>query len=363
MRKYYLDNIRWATVLVVVLYHVLYMYNAEGILGGLGSITGLKTQWYDLFLYIVYPWLMPVLFLVSGMCARFSLDRRTDRKFLRDRTVRLLVPSTVGLFVFHFLQGYVNLALSDALTQFSGTPVFVRYLILALSGIGPLWYIQLLWVFSVGLVLIRKLEKDRLWSVCEKMTAPVLTLLVLPVWATAQVLNTPVVVVYRFGLYGLVFLLGYFVFSHDAVIERVKAWLVPFALTAAVLGIAFCVSTFRENYADAPVNRSPLFVGFSWFACLAILGGAARFADRSTALTRWLGARSFGLYVFHYLGISAVALFLAKPGLLPALAVYPLSLLAGFGGGYLLNALFSRLPFLRWALLGIRKPKEDPHVP
>ena len=32
MRKHYLDNIKWVTVVIVVIYHVLYMYNAEGIL-------------------------------------------------------------------------------------------------------------------------------------------------------------------------------------------------------------------------------------------------------------------------------------------------------------------------------------------
>ncbi len=30
MRKYYLDNIRWVTVVLVVIYHVIYMYNGEG---------------------------------------------------------------------------------------------------------------------------------------------------------------------------------------------------------------------------------------------------------------------------------------------------------------------------------------------
>ena len=44
MRKYYLDNIRWMTVVIVVIYHVFYMYNAEGILGGLGKITSLSVQ-------------------------------------------------------------------------------------------------------------------------------------------------------------------------------------------------------------------------------------------------------------------------------------------------------------------------------
>ena len=44
MRKYYLDNIRWVTVVLVVIYHVIYMYNGEGILGGVGKITSLDVQ-------------------------------------------------------------------------------------------------------------------------------------------------------------------------------------------------------------------------------------------------------------------------------------------------------------------------------
>ena len=55
MRKHYLDNIRWVTVVIVLLYHVLYMYNAEGTLGGVGKITSLSVQHYDALMYLVYP--------------------------------------------------------------------------------------------------------------------------------------------------------------------------------------------------------------------------------------------------------------------------------------------------------------------
>ena len=37
MRKSYLDNLRWVTVVLVVIYHVLYMYNGEGIVGTVGN--------------------------------------------------------------------------------------------------------------------------------------------------------------------------------------------------------------------------------------------------------------------------------------------------------------------------------------
>ena len=66
MRKHYLDNTRWATVILVVIYLVLYMYNAEGIAGGLGKITDLEVQYYDLFLNTVYPWLMLVHIFLSS---------------------------------------------------------------------------------------------------------------------------------------------------------------------------------------------------------------------------------------------------------------------------------------------------------
>ena len=94
MRKSYIDNVRWITVVVVVFYHVIYMYATESVTTGLGRITQLETQYYDILMYFVYPWIMTVLFLVAGMCSRYYLERHTDREFLRSRTTRLLVPST-----------------------------------------------------------------------------------------------------------------------------------------------------------------------------------------------------------------------------------------------------------------------------
>ena len=84
MRKHYLDNIRWVTVVIVVIYHVFYMYNSEGVLGGLGQITNLQVQYYDAFQYLVYPWIMPLLFIVSGISARLSLEQHTDKEFIKS---------------------------------------------------------------------------------------------------------------------------------------------------------------------------------------------------------------------------------------------------------------------------------------
>ena len=346
MRKHYLDNIRWLTVVLVVFYHVLYMYNAEGIAGGLGKITDLKVQYYDLYLNFIYPWLMPILFIVSGITSRLYLESHSNREFIRSRTAKLLVPSTIGLFVFQFIQGYINMSLSNALDQMAEAPWFIRYLIMAISGQGVLWFAQMLWLFSVMLVGVRKLEKDRGWQLGKKVNLPILLLLTGAVWLSAQSGNTPVVVVYRFGLYNTLYFLGYFIFSHQEVMEGVKKNFWLFLALALSLGVGFCFYSFGKNYADEPVYRSVLFTSYSWLGCLAILGGFGRYFDFETGFTRWMSRHSFGLYVFHYLGISAVALFMAKPELLAPLSVYLLSTLAGFAVGYLLPMIIARLPFI-----------------
>lgn len=352
MRKHYLDNIRWIVGVLVIIYHVFYMYNAQGILGGLGPIADLKTQYFDLFMYIVYPWLMPILFIVSGISSRYYLENHDDKEFIRNRTRKLLVPSTIGLLVFQFIQGYVSMRLTNGWRSIQSLPFSIKYLIMVLSGIGVLWYMQMLWLFCMMLVWIRKIEKGKVWLIGSKADLPMLFLTAAVIWLFAQIGNTPVIVVYRFGLYSTMFFLGYFVFSHEEVIERLKKMWFIFATIAVVLCVFFCVIYFGKNIADAPINRSFLFTAYCWFGSLAILGTSARYLDFENRLTRWMNGHSFGLYVFHYLGISSVALLLGKQRSLPAGWIYLISLIAGFGSGYLLDVVISRIPFIRWAVLG-----------
>ena len=363
MRKSYLDNLRWVTVVLVVIYHVLYMYNGEGIVGTIGNITGLEVQFYDAYQYLVYPWFMTLLFIVSGISARYSLTKHTGKEFIKSRTTKLLVPCTIGLFVFYCIQGYVNASFSDA--RLLEVPAPAKYLIYCLSGIGVLWYIQMLWLFSLVIVLIKTIDKDRFWNLCRKTPFWVILLLCIPVYLAGQILNTPIIIVYRFGLYFFAFLLGYFVFSHDEVIEKLKKYFWILAVIGGGLAIAFVhVYFFRgiQNYADNPVYRSPLFLLCAYFGSIAMIGGFARFFDWENDFTKWMNKRSWGLYLFHYLGISAVALLFAKTELLPAWACYLLSAVMGFALAYLLNFIIPKIPFFRWAVMGISKKKEKKNV-
>lgn len=60
------------------------------------------------------------------------------------------------LFVFWWILGFCNIKMSGAYESIASLPKPVPYLIMSVSGIGPLWFIQMLWLFSVLLIIFRK---------------------------------------------------------------------------------------------------------------------------------------------------------------------------------------------------------------
>ena len=269
-----------------------------------------------------------------------------------------MVPSTLGLLVFWWILGYYNLLIGGGLEQMAAVPKPVLFIIMAVSGIGPLWYIQMLWIFSVLLVWVRRVEKDRLWKLGEKADIPFLVLFAIVIWGAAQILNTPVVVVYRFGIYGVGFFVGYFVLSHDEVVDRLeKCWLL-LAVCAVILAAAFTVLYWGRPYAEHSVLDTPLCSLFAWIAVIAVLAFMKKWGNISNTLTRWMAAKSWGLYLFHYLFIAMTAYYLNMYTKLPAVLLYLFVAAAGFVGAYLAYEIIRRIPVLRWIVCGIGGKKK-----
>lgn len=359
MRKYDVDNIRWITVFLVVLYHVIYMYNGIVTSSVVGPFR--EVQYQDALQYLLYPWFMIILFIVSGMSSRFYLEKHTVKEFVKARTRKLLVPSTVGLFAFQWILGYFNMAISGAFDSMAPEmPKILLYPIMAVSGTGVLWYIQMLWIYSAMLALIRRFETGKLYRLCEKINPFLLLVLGVLVWVSAQILNTPVIVVYRFGIYGFCFLLGYFVFAHESVREKLSRYWLILAIAAAALGFWYVYCYFGENYAEAPILNNPFSIAYGWTAVLAIFAGMKRWgANKTNAFAEWMRGKSFGLYVFHYLPLAAAAYWMNRYTNLAALPSYLISGVAAYAGGILLYEAISRIPLLSWCVLGIRKEKKD----
>lgn len=351
MRRFYLDNIRWATVLLVMIYHVFYMFNAVGVMGGVGSFH--EVQYQDGILYFVYPWFMVLLFVIAGISARYALEKLPAGEFLRKRTWKLLVPSTLGLFAFQWIVGYYNVKIGGGLEYM---PDFMVYPISAVSGTGPLWFAQVLWLFSLLLVLIRKIDrKDSLWRLGKKCNRIVLFLFAFLLWGGAQVLNMPVITTYRFGIYLAAFLLGYFVLSHDNVQALTEKMCLPLLLVSIAMGIVYTVRYFGENYAEAGVLQSLFTNVYAWFMVLAVLGCGKKWFDRQYSFGAYMTKTGYGLYVIHYTFVLIPCFYLKNNTELPAWAVYIAALLIVFVCTPVSYEIISRIPVARCLVLGIRR--------
>ena len=118
MRKIYLDNIRCSTVLLVLIYHVFYIFNGVGVPGSIPNAKNIPM--FDIVAAGIYPWFMVLLFVVSGMSARYSLEKRTGRQFVKERAVKLLIPSTLGLFIIHWITGHRSTIFSSFFGKLAG---------------------------------------------------------------------------------------------------------------------------------------------------------------------------------------------------------------------------------------------------
>lgn len=368
-RKHFLDNIRWVTVLLVLFYHVIYFYNAKGVFGGVGGFY--ETQPWDAVMSLLYPWFMMLLFLVAGISSRYALEKMSHKDFIKSRTRKLLVPATIGLFVFQWMVGYFNTAVASNQGLFENVPAIGRYFICAFSGIGPLWFVQDLWIFSLLLVLIRVIEKDKLYNSIGKLfqkkalrrTTALIVVGYLLIWAGAQCsISHPnpetaegLWNLYRPLAYFVPFLLGYYVFSRDSVQETLAKFRIPLLIAAIIMGIVFTIVMYGKNDTDPIVLKGWLCNLFAWFAILAMLGCFKDWADKTSPFATYMTKSSYGIYVVHYLVIASLGYMMKVHTSLAPWMQYVILFVTVMLLSPAIYEVLRRIPFVRWCVLGIKK--------
>lgn len=103
-RLHYLDWLRVIAILAVFLVHISDVFNTVGF--------EVKNADQSLAITIaqgvIYPWGMPLFFLIAGAGSYFALRHRSAGAFTRERTLRLLVPFLTGTLLLGPLQIYVS---------------------------------------------------------------------------------------------------------------------------------------------------------------------------------------------------------------------------------------------------------------
>ena len=177
-------------------------------------------------------------------------------------------------------------------------------------------------------------------------------------WGGSHILNMPLITSYRNGIYIPAFLAGYYLFSNENVMEKIKNAVLPLGICAAVSGIFYIVRCYGMAYTDKEVlSRWDLNL-YAFFMVLLVLGAGPKWLDFSNNFTNYMRKCCFGIYVLH-IPVLLVINYLLAGKELPLTVVYGIELVGGFVVSILLYEVIRRIPVLRYWILGIRKQRNN----
>jgi glucan biosynthesis protein C len=162
-RLLFVDNIRVFLTILVLLHHFMITYAGSGdwyyTEGRPDFITTALGNW---FCAINQAYFMGLFLLISAYFVPGSYDRKWAGRFLKDRLIRLGIPLAVFSWVINPLFIYAGLVLTQDLRMplwqyFPGGYFKTEPLI----GAGPLWFVEVLLIFSLVYVLWRLLVPSR----------------------------------------------------------------------------------------------------------------------------------------------------------------------------------------------------------
>lgn len=360
-RHYFIDNLRWVIVVLVLIYHVFYNFNAQGVFGGIGGFA--ERQWQDVLCTTLYPWFMTLMFILAGASSRYALQHRMAKEFRRERTRKLLVPSTLGLLLFGWVLGLLNMKAGGGVLP-EGVPVVAKYLIVVVSGTGPLWFIQDLYVFSLLLLIVRKVfDADKVEAWLGRLSVKGISFVLLGFFLLLGLLaQTQIDEVGTFdGLLNLyrpiyyfgVFLVGYYIFSSERIHDYLADRYLIFSILAVIWCVYFSVCNYGADYTSPTVLQSFSCNMYCWAMVLALWGIFKRRYDCISPFSQYMTRSSYGLYIVHMTVCTASCLWL-KSTPLPVWRIYVLALISTFAGSVVLWEVMRRIPFVRWCLFGIK---------
>ena len=137
--------------------------------------------------------------------------------------------------------------------------------------------------------------------------------------------------------------------------EKLEKFWIPLLGSAVASGAVLIITTFGQDNTSPAYLSSPLNCLYGWLMCLALMGWFKARFDKTSPFADYMTRNSYGLYIVHYLVVASVGYMLKTHTPLPPVAIYVILAVAVFALSPLLHELLKRIPFVRWAVLGIKK--------
>jgi glucan biosynthesis protein C len=370
-RLLFIDNIRWSMIILVLSMHASDTYSPFGNWYFTDrQATGLGTKlFFGVYQSFLQAFFMAVLFFIAGYFSAAAYDRKGFSQFVRDRFMRLGLPTLLYMLVIGPLTQYF-------LSRTWGTGGFLHQWLLHLrdwewlSETGPMWFCAALLLFSIiyGLIRLTGWKESRieprgdgwagLWVAGFIAVMAASTFLVrIVVTEDAAVLN---VHPGDFPQYALMFAAGAFGYRGGWMTRLPGPFCVRWA--SVMLGSAIPLFAALLLFGGALQGQTVRYVGgfnpvsagkclWEALVCvgmgLLILAVYRRHFDRQSAVARWLSDNAFGVYLIHPPVLIGFAILLHGLALHPLPKAALLTLLTAIGSFAVSGLVLQNLPLRR----------------
>ena len=169
------------------------------------------------------------------------------------------------------------------------------------------------------------------------------------------ILNTPVVTVYRWGIYLLMFILGYYVFSNDKIIESIEKISIPLGIITFIVGIVFTIMNYGANFGSNEFLTNIFTNIYIWLVILSAFGVGKKFLNFDNKFTKYMNKNNFCFYVLHYTIQIIIAFVLVEYIKLPYFILNYIILLIGTIILLpIITEILKRIPIINKLLLGTK---------
>lgn len=310
-RKHYIDNLRWLILLVLIPYHAAMAWN---VWGEPNYINFEGSRAISSIVVFFSPFFMPLLFTLAGVSTRFALQKRTKKEYIAERAKRLLIPFLFGTLLLMPVMTYI----ADVFNNGYQGSFFAHYAVFFtkftdLTGadggfsLGQFWFLFYLFVISlIGIAVITLVKKIRKSEKTMPFFAVLLLGFALPLLSEVLSIGGK-----SLAEYAYLFLLGYYVFADDTVIEKTEKsrWLLlGVGLAASVLDVYLFIWCDKEY---SVLNTAAKYIA-EWFMLLALFGMAKRYLDFTGKLSSYMSRRSFLYYIYHFICVVVSQFLLYK---------------------------------------------------
>jgi glucan biosynthesis protein C len=306
-RRYDLDWLRVSAILMVLVYHSTRFFNNED-----WHVKNPTTYLLvDIWNTFASSWLMPIIFVISGASLFYAIGKSGAGKFVKDKFLRLMVPLLVGIFTHCTFQVYLERVTHG---QFSGS--FFQFLPHMFDGIYNegnfpitgmhLWYLLVLFVFSLGclplfLLLKRRTGSRILGKLAEFLAIPGLIYLFAGVIILTNHLDPNSFFGFRdfgwtLGVYLSYFLIGYVIFSSERLQQSIQKLRWFSLLGLVIMTIVLLLGT----------NIGELI---AWFFILAAFGFGMKHLKTTTPFLKYANEAVLPFYILHQTVLLSVGYF------------------------------------------------------